>query len=410
MNLSLPVARWTLSLYLLAMLMACADCRRAPQAKRNKLYQTVPEIIAAHGYPVEVHHVQTADGYILEMHRIPGGRGGSQATSPPGRPVLVLHGVQDSSAGWVINPRKSLGFVLADEGYDVWLGNNRGNTYGRAHVTLNPNKRRFWEFTLDSFSKYDNPAMIDYILETTGYDDLYYIGFSSSTISFWAMMNYYPAYNDKVRFMVALGPVATMKYFRSIVRIFVPFRKAIQKMSAIFSHNESFRHKPLYGVLGKIFCSKHSPTVPLCALGMFMLAGWDPKQLDKASLPVIFSHVPAGTGSLVMEQVSQYIASGRFQRYDYGKKQNLVRYGQRRPPEYFPEKVTAPVVLIWGPNDKMADKRDAALLAARLPNLVRSEPVNWRLWQHLDFMWGIDANRLVYSRVIHYMEQFGGAR
>ncbi|KAF0295861.1 Lipase 3 [Amphibalanus amphitrite] len=220
--------------------------------------------------------------------------------------------------------------------------------------------------------------MIDYILETTGYDDLYYIGFSSSTISFWAMMNYYPAYNDKVRFMVALGPVATMKYFRSIVRIFVPFRKAIQKMSAIFSHNESFRHKPLYGVLGKIFCSKHSPTVPLCALGMFMLAGWDPKQLDK--------------------------------RYDYGKKQNLVRYGQRRPPEYFPEKVTAPVVLIWGPNDKMADKRDAALLAARLPNLVRSEPVNWRLWQHLDFMWGIDANRLVYSRVIHYMEQFGGAR
>ena len=39
------------------------------------------------------------------------------------------------------------------------------------------------------------------------------------------MMNYYPAYNDKVRLMVALGPVATMKYFRSIARILVPFRK-----------------------------------------------------------------------------------------------------------------------------------------------------------------------------------------
>ena len=56
-----------------------------------------------------------------------------------------------------------------------------------------------------------------------------------------------------------------------------------QKMSATFSHNESFRHKRLYGVLGKIFCSEFSPTVPLCALGLFMLAGWDPKQLDKVS-------------------------------------------------------------------------------------------------------------------------------
>ena len=57
----------------------------------------------------------------------------------------------------------------------------------------------------------------------------------------------------------------------------------LQKLSAIFSHKESFRHKPLYGVLGKLFCSKYSPTVPLCALGLFMLAGWDPKQLDKVS-------------------------------------------------------------------------------------------------------------------------------
>ena len=65
-----------------------------------------PEIVAERGYPVEVHHVQTSDGYILEMHRIPRGR--AQA-GPPGRPVLVLHGLQDSSAAWVINPRQPLG-------------------------------------------------------------------------------------------------------------------------------------------------------------------------------------------------------------------------------------------------------------------------------------------------------------
>ena len=38
-------------------------------------------------------------------------------------PVLLQHGLIDSAATWVMNmPKQSLGFVLADQGYDVWLG------------------------------------------------------------------------------------------------------------------------------------------------------------------------------------------------------------------------------------------------------------------------------------------------
>lgn len=37
---------------------------------------TVPQIIRRWDYPVEIHQVETADGYIVTLHRIPHGRHG----------------------------------------------------------------------------------------------------------------------------------------------------------------------------------------------------------------------------------------------------------------------------------------------------------------------------------------------
>lgn len=69
------------------------------------------EIITTRGYPAETYAVPTEDGYILELHRIPRGKG---HTGPPyGKPVYLQHGVTGTSADWLISPaERSLGIGI----------------------------------------------------------------------------------------------------------------------------------------------------------------------------------------------------------------------------------------------------------------------------------------------------------
>ncbi|KOB63875.1 Lipase, partial [Operophtera brumata] len=144
----------------------------------------VPGLISKYGYPVEVHNVVTEDGYILEMQRIPHGR---DTHNTP--------------------------YILAEAGYDVWLGNARGTYYSRNHVSLNPDSsREFWQFSWEEIGARDLTAMIDYTLQVSGKSRLHYIGHSQGTTVFWTMASLRPEYNDKIISMQALAPVAYMRY------------------------------------------------------------------------------------------------------------------------------------------------------------------------------------------------------
>lgn len=91
------------------------------------------DLCKIYGYTHEEHVVLTKDGYLLGLHRLPS-KMGEKERSPgtsTGKPVVYLHhGLLMNSEIWVCltNAERSLPFVLVEQGYDVWLGNNRSVT------------------------------------------------------------------------------------------------------------------------------------------------------------------------------------------------------------------------------------------------------------------------------------------
>ena len=64
--------------------------------------------------------------------------------------ILLQHGLFSSADTWINHyPEFAPAFVFARAGYDVWLGNNRGNKYSRRHININPDKdfKKFFDFS-----------------------------------------------------------------------------------------------------------------------------------------------------------------------------------------------------------------------------------------------------------------------
>ncbi|XP_033230502.1 lipase 3-like isoform X3 [Belonocnema kinseyi] len=71
-----------------------------------------------------------------------------------------MHENLGSSADWVVTgPSNGLAFLVADSGYDIWLGNNRGNTYSKKHTMFLETSYGFRDFRLftrrDSVLRYE---------------------------------------------------------------------------------------------------------------------------------------------------------------------------------------------------------------------------------------------------------------
>uniref|UniRef100_A0A2C9JRX8 Lipase n=1 Tax=Biomphalaria glabrata TaxID=6526 RepID=A0A2C9JRX8_BIOGL len=360
-----------------------------------EVFMKATELITSKGFPCENYYITTEDGYILNTLRIPHGRHNGHLKGP--RPVVVLqHGLMGSCSNYLDNlVNQSLAYILADAGADVWLGNSRGTIYSTNHTHLNPKKKEFWQFSWDEMAKYDLPAMINFVLKTSGVDQIFYVGHSQGTTIAFAEFGENPDLASHIKHFIAMAPVAQVWNTKSPIKVLAPFAKDIGVFLQLFGSGDFNVSPEIMQLLAGTLCNSNKL---LCENILFLLGGFDYTSMNQSRVPVYVAHNPAGTSVRDMLHWGQAINSKNFQHYDYGSaSENMKHYGQPTPPLYDPRKVKVPVAIFRGDQDWLADPADVKWL---LPQLHVTHDVNIPHYEHLDFIWAFDAPTYIYSTIL----------
>jgi len=170
-------------------------------------YGTIDELVKQHKIHYTIYEVITKDNYILRMFRL---KSKNLFFKPTKGVALFIHGLMDSSDSWLIqeDPR-SIPLRLMKEGYDVWLGNTRGNKYSNKHLFKNKDEPSFYNFGIDEMAMFDLPALINFALRESDTKDLILICHSQSTSVYAAAMTDYKTSSiikRKIRKAILLNP------------------------------------------------------------------------------------------------------------------------------------------------------------------------------------------------------------
>ncbi|KAL8869628.1 MAG: hypothetical protein Q9174_004131, partial [Haloplaca sp. 1 TL-2023] len=246
------------------------------------------------GLDTEEYKVQTEDGFILTLWHIynpkeytprssthrgqddpivfpkeypdHGNNNDSSTTTLPSSapkrkyPVLLIHGLLQSSGAYCTNDDSSLAFYLAKSNYDVWLGNNRCGFHPQ-HQMLTYTDPRMWNWNIRQMGVMDLPALISRVLSETSFPKLALVCHSQGTTQTFVALakEQRPELGEKISVFCALapavyaGPLIGKMYFKFMrlispgmfrmifgIHAFIPFMMLMHR----------FLPGSIYGALG----------------------------------------------------------------------------------------------------------------------------------------------------------------
>ncbi|KAI9788752.1 MAG: cholesterol esterase [Peltula sp. TS41687] len=361
---------------------------------------------ALYGYDAEEHIVQTTDGYLLGLHRL-GWRKGEERLKVNGGPnsikkkvVYLHHGLLMNSEVWVCitEPERCLPFQLVHRGYDVWLGNNRGNKYSKKSVNRSPTSTEFWNFSMDEFAFHDIPNSIAYILDTTGQPSLSYIGFSQGTAQAFASLSIHPKLNEQVDLFIALAPaMAPAGLSNGVVDalikaspevIFLAFgRQSILKSVTMW---QTILYPPIF--------------VRIIDICLSFLFNWSTRNISPHQKLAAYPHLYSFTSTKSIVHWFQIIRNQSFQMYDDDVQAPLNIGGSSKYYKVarFPTRnIKTPVMLLYGGSDSLVD---IMVMLKQLPD--HTVAVEIPHFEHLDFLWGNDVDKLVFPHIFTALEPY----
>lgn len=370
------------------------------------------ELCALFGYYAEEHVVQTADGYLLGVHRLPFRKGEEQSghvvnAGPDSlrKPVVYMHhGLLMNSEVWVCltEEERCLPFTLASQGYDVWLGNNRGNKYSKKSTQFASTSTKFWDFSIEEFAFHDIPNTIDYILNTTSQSSLSYIGFSQGTAQAFATLSIHPGLNDKVNVFIALAPAMSPAGLSngivdSLVKaspdvLFLAFgRKSILSSATMW---QSILYPPIF--------------VRLIDMSLSFLFAWYGRNITVQQKLAAYPHLYSFTSTKSVVHWFQIIRNKSFQMYDddASNKFSVGASNRYYKVAKFPTRnIKTPIVLVYGGSDSLVDIR---VMLKELPRHTIATEIPH--FEHLDFLWAQDVHHLVFPHVLESLRYYALGR
>ena len=211
------------------------------------------------------------------------------------------------------------------------------------------------------------------------------------------------SYNDKIRPFIALAPIAFVSRSTTIWTLFSKYPVYDQFLLWIGG--------PVIDRVSVLFDQICELTLIGCSLcqSAYKLINTSPPlapPLECHRMSVW--HQSASTAYKNMVQWSQMHRSGRFCRFDHGKRINQQVYGQVAPPDYDVTKITNKhIAFLWAVNDAYTNATDVSKLATILKdNLILNHQINDVNFGHLDFLWSSNCGKLVNRIVLDVLEQY----